>query len=106
MSLINAKTRFAVDDADGRVFCYVTSRYFQPVGEQTLPDGTWDMAKVKALILAGETIETALISAPGPAPDKVAQANADFEAAVQAAIALRETEAALAPQPGGAPPAA
>jgi hypothetical protein len=102
-NMINAKPRFAVDDADGRVFCYLTNRYFEPTGTKALPDGTWDLAAVKAGILAGtfvdaaktgtgtatlaQVIETenklaadkaAKARAALAPPDKVAQANADF----------------------------
>jgi hypothetical protein len=106
-NMINSKPRFAVDDVDGRVFCYLTSRYFEPVGTKALPDGTWDLALVKAGILAGSPIDGAKVSnvsattsqvianenklaqakaakaraALAPV-DKVAQANADFESTI------------------------
>lgn len=81
--MINSKTRFAVDDTDGRVFCYLTGRYYPPTGSQVLPDGQWDMAKVKAAVLAGDSLEGARVT------DKVAQCDADFNAAVDAEVAKR-----------------
>ena len=96
MSLKNAQPRFAVDESDGRVFCYLTGRYFNPTGELTAPDGVWDLAKVKEAVLAGTTVEAARIVQDATHPDAVAKANADFEAAIEAEIARRE--AALAPQ--------
>jgi hypothetical protein len=84
MSLVNSKVRFAVDEEDGRVFCYLTGRYFLPTGILTAPDGVWDLAKVKAAILAGDFIDGARI-APAVSPDAVAKANADFEAQIELA---------------------
>jgi hypothetical protein len=82
MSLINSRTRFAVDSATGRVFCYLTSRYYDATGELKAPDGTWDLAKVKELVLAGKGIEAALVKAAPSTEDKVEKANADFKAAI------------------------
>jgi hypothetical protein len=51
------------------------------------------MAKVKAAVLAGTPVTVGIL----PSPDKVAQADADFHAAVDAEVAkIRKGEAELA----------
>ncbi len=98
MSMINSLPRFAVDEADGRVFSYLTGRYFPATGMIQEADGTWDAAKVKAAILAGKPLEGSYVA---PAVDKVAQANAEFEAGIAAAMAATSEElkkAGVAPE--------
>lgn len=87
--MINAQPRFAIDDS-GELYCYATAKSIPAVGTLTDEAGTWDLSLVKALILAGKSIETAFsLAAPAPAPpvgmpfpgtpvDKVAQADQDF----------------------------
>jgi hypothetical protein len=89
MSMLNSQPRFAVDEADGRVFSYLTGRYYPPVGTITEADGTWDAAKIKAAILSGQSVHGALTVS---AVDKVTQANAEFEAGIAAAMAATAEE--------------
>jgi hypothetical protein len=84
MSLTNAQPRFAVETESGTVFCYLTSAHYPPEGEVELPDGTWDMALVKAAILAGTSVTPALVKAqvnkdPVDNTDKVKKADDDFK---------------------------
>jgi hypothetical protein len=104
MSLINAKTRFAVEEDTGKLFCYLTARHLEPTGIHEASDGHWDLAKVKHAILNGLHIHTALVEPP-PSEDKVAQANADFSAAVEAEIAKRKAEQEAVDAAKGADPA-
>ena len=79
MSLTNAQPRFAVQTDDGTIFDYQTGRHMPATGTYDAPDGTWDLVKLKELILAGQPISAALT--PGFPPvlnDEVEQANADF----------------------------
>lgn len=84
--LTNAQPRFGVESDTGTVFCYLTSRHFPAAGEVDLPDGTWDMAKVKELVLAGKPVTAALLEPVDVDVefDKVRQANADFNATIRA----------------------
>jgi hypothetical protein len=135
-NMINAKPRFAVDDSDGRVYCYLTNRYFEPTGTKALPDGTWDLAAVKAGILAGTFVDVAKTGTgtatlaqvlatenklaaekaakaqqaaqpPGTPPDKVAQANADFNETVDSHTMspFQRAQAAIAARQKATPPA-
>jgi len=84
MSLTNSQPRFAVESDTGTVFCYLPSQHYPPEGTQALPDGTWDMAQVKAAILAGQPVSPGLIKAqvnkkPVDNTDKVKQSDEDFE---------------------------
>lgn len=70
----NPQPRFAYDEDTDTIFDYVTSQSHPCDAIYYAPDGEWDLAKVKELILAGKSIETAY---KGPA-NKVEQTNADF----------------------------
>lgn len=104
MSMINNVTRFAVTEA-GKIFCYLTSRHMEPTGILKAADGQWDLAKVKEAILAGKTINTALVGPPVSDEDKVAKADEDFNATVDAATKKAADELAAA-NSGSAAPAA
>ena len=96
MSLTNSQPRFAVESDTGTVFCYLTNRHYPPEGEQKLPDGTWDMAKVAELVKAGKPIQPALMNGTVFADgDKVSKADEDFAAAIEAKKA-EEAKAAAA----------
>lgn len=70
----NPQPRFAYDEEQDWIFDYVTSKSLPCEGIVELPDGKWDLAKVKELILAGKSIETAYLGAA----NNVEQAGADF----------------------------
>jgi hypothetical protein len=70
----NPQPRFAYDEDDDTIFDYATSKSHPATGTLDAPDGQWDLAKVKELILAGKSIETAYAGAA----DKVEQSSADF----------------------------
>jgi hypothetical protein len=79
--MINAHPRFALDD-EGNIYVYASGTNIAPVGAFSDDAGTWDLARLKVQILAGQPIETALNSlssrTPAPPVDKVEQANEDF----------------------------
>lgn len=85
----NAQPRFALDD-DGNIYVYASGTNVPATGTLTDDAGTWDLSKVKVQIIAGQPIESALISLAAPAPqpskpaaaptpvDKVLKADQDF----------------------------
>lgn len=60
-TLINARPRFGLEGE--RLFCYVTSRYYDitPGAMLESDEGVWPLEKVAELIRAGATIERALV---------------------------------------------
>lgn len=70
----NPQPRFSYDEENDWIFDYATSKSHPCEGILYVPDGSWDLAKVKELILAGKPIETAYLGAA----DKIEQSNAGF----------------------------
>lgn len=86
--MINAKPRFAVHD-NGQVYDYDTALLHDPVGTLSTTEGVYDLEELKAAILAGKPISTAL----DPQVNRGGhQADADFEAAVKAQIEKDQAE--------------
>jgi hypothetical protein len=81
MSLTNSKIEFAVAE-DGRVFSYETGRHYEAKGLLKTPTGSWDLAVVKANIMAGLPVSIAFTPADATVADKVEQADADFKAVI------------------------
>ena len=85
MNMINAKPLFGIAP-DGRIYDYTLNKMYPPTGTFKTASGTWDAAKLVAAISAGQNILPALVSvagvkpqAAGAGPDKVTQANRDFQ---------------------------
>lgn len=107
MNLINPKPRFGYNPDSHMVYDYVNQRDVAVVPSYAATDGTWDLTKVVALILGGQTIESARISnvtapkpakpAPHPAPVAAKPAAAPpsgAQAAATAAAAQAQANAA------------
>lgn len=92
--MINAKPRFAVHE-NGQIYDYDTQLLHDAAGTLVTSEGVYDLADLKAAILAGKPISIALDVAPRKSSE---QANADFEATVKAKIAADQAdhEAAVA----------
>lgn len=63
MGLINPKPRFGYETESGLMYDYVAQRDV-PLGIYSTADGVWDLDKVKALILGGQTVEDGRIGPP------------------------------------------
>jgi hypothetical protein len=72
-NLINPKPRFGLDDTKNTIFDYLSNRDVAIVPNHQSVDGQWDLVQVRALILAGKTIESAQLNRtvpPRPAPQQ------------------------------------
>jgi len=82
----NPQPRFSYDEDDDTIFDNITSKSHPCDVILHTPDGEWDLAKVKELILAGKPIETAYLGAA----DKVEQSAADFIAHEESSEPIEE----------------
>lgn len=68
-NIMNPKPRFGLNVEANTIFDYVSSRDVPITPKYQAIDGQWDLTQVKALILAGKTIESAkLNNTVPPAP--------------------------------------
>jgi hypothetical protein len=75
-NLLNPKPRFGLNPTTGTVYDYIGQRDITPTAAPYVAiDGTWDLNKVKAAILAGENIEQAHLTVKVPV-----QKNASIDA--------------------------
>lgn len=73
-NLINPKPRFGFNPDTKTIYDYVTQRDVAVVASYAAPDGNWNLALVRDLILGGQTIEGARLSIIKPQPAPVAKA--------------------------------
>lgn len=86
--MINAKPRFAVHD-NGQIYDYDTALLHDPVGTLSTTEGVYDLEELKAAILAGKPISTALD--PQVQRHSV-DSNAEFEKQIAPIIAADQEE--------------
>lgn len=96
MNIMNPKPRFGLNTDTGTLYDYVAQRDVKPVANYQAVDGTWDLTKVAAAILAGTNIELAHLSVKAPAP-KVTPAAAKSAAPITPAAAAPSASVATIP---------
>lgn len=108
-NLLNPKPRFGLDLEHNTMFDYLTSRDI-PVTEAAYvaPDGTWNLALVKSLILSGKTIEAAIskptaIKPPAPIDQVLPGEGTPKKAADAPTSSMSSTAARPLSQAPGAP---
>jgi hypothetical protein len=90
-NLINPKPRFGFNPDTKTMYDYVTQRDVAIVSSYAAPDGNWNLALVRDLILGGQTIEGARLSIIKPQPAPVAKVAGATPAAKAAAASPAAT---------------
>jgi hypothetical protein len=94
-NLINPKPRFGFNPDTKTMYDYVTQRDVAIVSSYAAPDGNWNLALVRDLILGGQTIEGARLSIIKPQPAPVAKAAPAAAAAPAPAKVVSQLRAPL-----------
>jgi hypothetical protein len=94
-NLINPKPRFGFNPDTKTIYDYVTQRDVAVVASYAAPDGNWNLALVRDLILGGQTIEGARLSIIKPQPAPVAKAAPAAAAAPAPAKVVSQLRAPL-----------
>jgi hypothetical protein len=100
MNILNPKPRFGLTAETGMIYDYVLQRDVKPVANYAAVDGTWDLTKVAAAILAGTNIEMAHLTVKAPAPKVTPPVAAKPTAPINAKPVAAATETMQAAVPG------